>query len=208
MTSVVVRIAPSDLRPTGAEPLSAVEATRATAYESAQARNRFVAARTLARRTAGALWSIEPGQVILTQRCPTCGAKDHGIPRARGGAKIGSISISHADGAVAVAIGPASDPIGIDIEPLHADTAGLIISGRPINISGWTALEAVTKAWGVGLTVPFDNIDWTNIDANRFRARLRGYPVLEITPLDIPRFACAVAALPGSQLDVATVSGP
>lgn len=208
MISVVVRFAPSGLRPTSAEPLSAVESLRAAAYQSAPARDRFIAARTLARRTAGALWSVEPGQVIITQHCPNCGAEDHGIPRAQGGGEVGSVSISHAEGAVAIAIGPASDPVGVDVEPLHAVTTGLMLAGRPIDVSGWTVLEAATKAWGFGLTVPLDEIDWTNMETDRLRARFRERPVLEVTRLYLPGFAAAVATRPGTKLDVATVSGP
>lgn len=93
--------------------LSAAERSRLSRIGSPAARHDYVAAHLLARVVVGAVTGRRAEQVALTQRCPSCGGRDHGKPSVATGAPT-AVTWSHTDGVVAAAAGPGA--IGIDIE--------------------------------------------------------------------------------------------
>ncbi|HEU5447383.1 MAG TPA: 4'-phosphopantetheinyl transferase superfamily protein [Acidimicrobiia bacterium] len=72
----------------------------------------FQAAHLLIRTCAARLLGVRPGDVVIVQRCSTCGGP-HGRPEVVGHPDIG-VSLAHSRGLVAAAAGSA--PVGIDIE--------------------------------------------------------------------------------------------
>lgn len=90
--------------------------------------------------------------VTLDSTCGRCGAP-HGRPRAPGL----SLSVSHGDDLVAVAVGPASASLGVDVEPLAhagrlAEIATLFRADAP-DLAAWTRIEAAVKADGRGFAI-------------------------------------------------------
>ncbi|QYF72478.1 4'-phosphopantetheinyl transferase superfamily protein [Cryobacterium sp. PAMC25264] len=112
--------------------------------------------------------------VVLTRRCPHCGASDHGPLRVRipgFPAVVPRVSLARAGGRLALAV-TAAGPVGIDLEsladlaraPLHdvalsPAEAATLATLRPAAAAEaalaniWTTKEAVLKAAGLGLRV-------------------------------------------------------
>ena len=108
-------------------------------------RRQFVGARRLLRDTLIELLGGTADDVVLHQQCDRCGGA-HGRPMVRIAGRPGPhVSTTHAGGLVAVAI--ASNPVGVDLEPVGdttTDTGDLVT---------WVRTEAVLKATGHGLDV-------------------------------------------------------
>lgn len=90
--------------------------------------------------------------VALDSTCERCGGP-HGRPRTAGS----SLSVSHGDDLVAVAVGPASVSLGVDVEPLAhagrlAEIAPLFPADAP-DLAAWTRIEAAVKADGRGFAI-------------------------------------------------------
>ncbi|MFF3838767.1 4'-phosphopantetheinyl transferase family protein [Streptomyces sp. NPDC001930] len=77
-------------------------------------RDDVLAARLLVRLCVARVTGLPPDTPTLAQLCPGCGGEGHGRPYLRGRPGVG-VSLSHADGLVAAAVGPGA--IGIDVEP-------------------------------------------------------------------------------------------
>ncbi|WP_340559864.1 4'-phosphopantetheinyl transferase family protein [Streptomyces sp. GSL17-111] len=77
-------------------------------------RDDVMAARLLLRLCAAHVTGRPPHELSPSQHCPTCGRDGHGRPYLPGHPGLG-VSLSHADGLVAAAVGPG--PVGIDVEP-------------------------------------------------------------------------------------------
>ncbi|MFJ2931877.1 4'-phosphopantetheinyl transferase family protein [Streptomyces sp. NPDC087219] len=77
-------------------------------------RDDVLAARLLVRLCVARVTGLPPDTPALAQLCPGCGGQGHGRPYLRGRPEVG-VSLSHADGLVAAAVGPGA--IGIDVEP-------------------------------------------------------------------------------------------
>ncbi|WP_328941086.1 4'-phosphopantetheinyl transferase superfamily protein [Streptomyces sp. NBC_00250] len=77
-------------------------------------RDDVMAARLLVRLCVARYTGLPPAAADLAQLCPECGRHGHGRPYLRDRPGVG-VSLSHADGLVAAAVGP--DAIGIDVEP-------------------------------------------------------------------------------------------
>ncbi|MFD3991392.1 4'-phosphopantetheinyl transferase family protein [Streptomyces sp. NPDC058583] len=77
-------------------------------------RDDVLAARLLVRLCVTRVTGLPPDTPALAQLCPGCGGEGHGRPYLRGRPGVG-VSLSHADGLVAAAVGPGA--IGIDVEP-------------------------------------------------------------------------------------------
>ncbi|OAN35258.1 4'-phosphopantetheinyl transferase family protein [Microbacterium sp. H83] len=111
----------------------------------------FLAGRALLRDVVSELRG-EPG-VVIDSRCDRCG-RHHAAPRTDGV----SMSVSHADGLVAVAAAPWPASVGVDLEPASsasrvAEIAALFAPSEVPDLAGWTRMEAALKADGRGLDV-------------------------------------------------------
>lgn len=123
-------------------------------------REAYVVAHAARRVLLGRRLGIDPASVRFgTERCPVCGGDDHGRPVVIGsGAEV---SLSRAEGLVAVALGPPGVAIGVDVEPVARATADLTAALAPDEVSAdpvarlraWVRKEAHLKATGTGLGV-------------------------------------------------------
>lgn len=111
----------------------------------------FLAGRALIRDRVRRL--IGHDVVVLGSSCDRCGAA-HGRPRTAGV----SISVSHSDDLVVVAVTPGRVSMGVDVESLASsarvdEVASLYATGLAPDLAGWTRIEAVVKADGRGFEV-------------------------------------------------------
>ncbi|MEW1907270.1 4'-phosphopantetheinyl transferase superfamily protein [Kitasatospora sp. NPDC085895] len=97
----------------GEELLTPVERERAARFHRDRNRLDFVAAHLLVRLCASRLLGVPVAGLVLEQYCPDCGLSGHGAPSLAGRPEVG-LSLSHTEGVVAAAAGPA--PVGVDVE--------------------------------------------------------------------------------------------
>ncbi|WSV44275.1 4-phosphopantetheinyl transferase [Streptomyces sp. NBC_01077] len=90
------------------------EQRRLTGIRLPSRRDDVVAARLLVRLCIARFTGLPLDAAAPAQLCPVCGRHGHGRPYLRGHPGVG-VSLSHADGLVAAAVGPGA--IGIDVEP-------------------------------------------------------------------------------------------
>lgn len=95
--------------------LTDAERSRAAALRTPALRAAFVAAHVLVRECAGELAGLDPGQLVVVQRCPHCD-RPHGRPQIRDRPDL-HVSLSHTSGFVAAAA--ACEPCGIDVETVR-----------------------------------------------------------------------------------------
>ena len=160
--------------------LDQAEQRRYSSYRQEQDRERFLVGCALAKTVlAGYDGSQDPAAIRFDRTCPQCG-QPHGKPRAAGSGL--QHSVAHSGDLVAVAVARA--PVGVDVEQLdgrrrpvggHDDPdalARLVFSGAERAalatadpaarardfLVAWTRKEAVTKATGDGLRVPFSQV--------------------------------------------------
>lgn len=93
------------------------------------------------------------GEVVLDSRCERCGAH-HGPPRTDGV----SLSVSHADDLVVVAVTARPALLGVDVEAVGAsfrrgELQALFPDSPEPDLAGWTRIEAAVKADGRGLLI-------------------------------------------------------
>ena len=167
-----------DAAPRLASLLDDAERERWAAYRREADRERFLVGCALAKSVVAACTGQRPAQVSFDRDCRRCG-KPHGKPAVRGGGP--ELSVSHSGDLVAVAL--ATAPVGVDVEQLDGrarelgdgdpDALGRIVlaeeeraalaaiepEGRArAFLVAWTRKEAVTKARGDGLRVPFGEV--------------------------------------------------
>jgi 4'-phosphopantetheinyl transferase len=158
--------------------LDHAERERWAAYRRDADRERFLVGCGLAKTVIAACTGRRPAEVSFDRACRRCG-RPHGKPVLRGGDL--EFSVSHSGDLVAVAV--ATAPVGVDVEQLDGrprepggnDLAAL---GRTVLaeeeraalaavdpagqarafLVAWTRKEAVTKARGDGLRVPFGEV--------------------------------------------------
>lgn len=94
--------------------LEAWELRRLAAARLPERRADALAARLLVRLCAARFTGLPVTGAAPAQWCPDCGRHGHGRPYLPGRPGTG-VSLSHADGVVAAAVGPG--PIGVDVEP-------------------------------------------------------------------------------------------
>jgi len=158
--------------------LDQAERERWAAYRRDADRERFLVGCGLAKTVIAACTGQRPVQVSFDRACRQCG-QPHGKPTVRGGGL--ELSVAHSGDLVAVAV--ATAPVGADVEQLEgrphelgggdpaalarmvladAERAALAAvhpSGRArAFLVAWTRKEAVTKAKGDGLRVPFADV--------------------------------------------------
>jgi 4'-phosphopantetheinyl transferase len=167
-----------DAAPRLASLLDDAERQRWAAYRRDADRERFLVGCALAKTAVAACTGQRPARVSFDRVCGQCG-KPHGKPAVRGGGP--ELSVSHSGDLVAVAL--ATAPVGVDVEQLdgrarelgdgdpaalarmvlaeeeRAALAAVEPEGRArAFLVAWTRKEAVTKARGDGLRVPFGEV--------------------------------------------------
>ncbi|MER6098494.1 4'-phosphopantetheinyl transferase superfamily protein [Streptomyces sp. NPDC001728] len=135
-------------------------------------RDDVLAARLLVRLCVARFTGLPPDRAALAQLCPSCGRYGHGRPYLRDRPGVG-VSLSHADGLVAAAVGPGA--VGIDVEPAARRPGSLRVLRRLLPESGieealarrdpgpallrlWVRGEALLKAGQDGLRL----LEWTD----------------------------------------------
>jgi len=168
-----------DASPHLADLLDQAERRRWAAYRREEDRERFVVGCALAKTVIAACTGQRPAQVSFDRTCRRCG-RAHGKPVISGGGDL-EHSVAHSGDLVAVALARA--PVGVDVEQLDGRArrlgggdpealARLVLAdgertalaavppaGRPrAFLVAWTRKEAVAKAKGDGLRVPFGDV--------------------------------------------------
>ena len=199
--------------------LDHAERERWAAYRRDEDRERFLVGCGLAKTVIAACTGQRPGEVSFDRTCRRCG-KPHGKPAVRSGGL--ELSVTHSGDLVAVAV--ATAPVGVDVEQLEArpyelgggdpdalarmvladaERAALAAvhpSGRAhAFLVAWTRKEAVTKAKGDGLRVPFADVV---VAADAAAPRLVAWPYPQdprsVSLLDLdtqPGYVAALAVL-------------
>jgi 4'-phosphopantetheinyl transferase len=160
-----------------AELLDETERQRLTAYRREEDRERFLVGCALAKTVLAGYTGRRPADIRFDRTCGECG-QPHGKPAF----KDLEHSVSHSGELVVVAV--ARDPVGVDVEQLDGRTRALGGDGDPRALArlvlagqeraaldavapagrpraflvAWTRKEAVTKASGEGLRIPFGDV--------------------------------------------------
>ena len=212
-----------DASPRLASLLDDTERERWAAYRRDADRERFLVGCGLAKTAIAACTGQRAADVSLDRTCRQCG-RPHGKPAVRGGGL--ELSVAHSGDLVAVAV--AAAPVGVDVEQLdgrsyepggdnpasiarmvlaEAEQAALAAvhpSGRArAFLVAWTRKEAVTKATGDGLRVPFgDVVVATDLATDAAAPRLVAWPYpqdprsVSLLDLDVaPGYVAALAVL-------------
>jgi 4'-phosphopantetheinyl transferase len=168
----------ADAAPQHAGLLDETERARWAAYRREADRERFLVGCALAKTAIATYTGQRPAEVSFGRTCPRCGAP-HGKPSIDGGGL--EHSVAHSGDLVAVAV--AGAPVGVDVEQLdgrprqpgNGDAEALarmvladgeravLAAADPADrarafLVAWTRKEAVTKAKGDGLRVPFGDV--------------------------------------------------
>ena len=199
--------------------LDQAERERWAAYRRDPDRDRFVVGCALAKTVIGACTGREPADISFDRTCRDCG-RPHGKPVLRCGAL--EFSVAHSGDLVAVAV--ATAPVGVDVEQL-ADRPHELGGGDPAALArvvlaeperqqlaavdppgraraflvAWARKEAVTKAKGDGMRVPFSEVV---VAADAAAPRLEAWPYPEdprgVSLFDLdagPGYVAALAVL-------------
>jgi 4'-phosphopantetheinyl transferase len=159
--------------------LDEAERARLAAYRRAADRDRFLVGCALAKTVIAACTGTRPELLSFDRTCRQCG-RPHGKPAVAGGGP--EFSVAHSGALIAVAV--ATDPVGVDVEQLDGRARPLGGDGDPDALArlvlaeseraalagvdpaararaflvAWARKEAVAKATGDGLRVPFSQI--------------------------------------------------
>jgi 4'-phosphopantetheinyl transferase len=205
--------------------LDPAERERWAGYRSDADRERFLVGCGLAKAAIAARTGQRPADVSLDRTCRQCG-RPHGKPSVRpDGTPSGGLELSVAHSGDLVAVAVAMAPVGVDVEQLDGrrhelgggDSASLarMVLAEPeraalaaVHPSGraraflvaWTRKEAVTKATGDGLRVPFGDVVVLGPDAGAPRLLAWPYPrdPGSVSLLDLeaaPGYVAALAVL-------------
>jgi 4'-phosphopantetheinyl transferase len=206
-----------DAAPRLAGLLDQAEQHRWAAYRSQADRDRFLVGCALAKTVIAASTGQQPADVSFDRTCRRCG-QPHGKPVISGGGDL-EHSVAHSGDLVAVAV--ARTPVGVDVEQLDgrprqlgggdpgalarlvlADAERVALAAVPpaarsrAFLVAWTRKEAVTKAKGDGLAVPFGSVV---VAADAGAPRLVAWPYPQppqsVSLLDLDADAGYVAAL-------------
>ena len=206
-----------DASPRLAGVLDQAEQRRWAAYRRDADRDRFLVGCALAKTVIAACTGQQPADVSFDRTCRRCG-QPHGKPVINGGGDV-EHSVAHSGDLVAVAVARA--PVGVDVEQLdsrayqlgggdpealarlvladaeRAALAAVHPSARSrAFLVAWTRKEAVTKAKGDGLRVPFGSVV---VAAAAGAPRLVAWPYPQapqsVSLLDLDTDAGYVAAL-------------
>ncbi len=212
-----------DAAPRLAGLLDPAEQQRFAAYRREADRERFLVGCALAKAVVAARTGVRAAEVSLDRTCPQCG-RPHGKPVVRAHAKPAGLelSVTHSGDLVGVAV--ATAPVGVDVEQLdgrsrppggddaaalarmvlapaeQAVLAAVDPAGRArAFLVAWTRKEAVTKAQGDGLRMPFNAVV---VAADPAGPRLTAWPYPQdpggVSLLDLdpaPGYVAALAVL-------------
>jgi 4'-phosphopantetheinyl transferase len=158
------RVPVSTTEPLPGTGLSPEEVNRAASFRRLEDRNRFVAGRRLARRLVGSATRLSPAAVRLVVTDGRVSIEGH--PQLQ-------VSISHSGEWVACVV--SDRPVGVDVEQRLAqldptlvrrsctprETAAIAAApdSRAEFTRMWVRKEALVKAAGIGMAVPFDRLD-------------------------------------------------
>lgn len=148
-----------DVRPPSGLRLTLAEERRAGRWQHARDRASFMAARVVARSCVADLMDIPAAEVVLRQECRECGGAEHGAPRVADRPGV-HVAWSHTAGVVAAVA--ATEPCGIDVEPVDQVVASALTPGEAAWVAVqpapgvafarlWTRKEALVKAGVVTL---------------------------------------------------------
>lgn len=190
--------------------LDDAERQRESEFTAITARARYVTSHAFVRRVLGQYLDADPAGLRYDRACEHCGHTSHGRPRLVD--RSSSFSLSHSESRVVVAV--AEGPVGADVEDITrrpvaervirrcccagelAWLAGRPAGDRPVDfLRLWTKKEALTKALGLGVVVPFGGIDVLGSAAIAVR---QGAPPLVAHALDLVGAVGAVAVAPGA----------
>ena len=183
-------------RPPGALAADLDDATRTRLRRMARPedRDRGVLAHSLARRLLAAAVGGRPRDVELGRHCAGCGSGEHGKPFLRtlpqgATGPAPQFNLTHSGRVVAVVLGPADLPVGVDVEavreldwaPLRRNVfaddewaaAGLAADADRERFAVWARKEAAVKASGHGLALGLSRVG-TVSGAGRWSATLPG----------------------------------
>jgi 4'-phosphopantetheinyl transferase len=156
--------------------LDDTEQQRWQAYRREEDRQRFLVGCSLAKAAVASYEGGRPADVALDRTCAQCG-KPHGKPSVKGNSEL-ELSVSHSGDRIAVAV-TVGTPVGVDVEEAgkrgrspggedldaltryvmsDIELASLTDSSPETFLVAWTRKEAVTKATGDGLRVPFREV--------------------------------------------------
>lgn len=207
------------LRPGLERLLDPVERERQAAYREQADRDRFAVGVVVSRMVLGAHIGVAPERVSIDRTCPHCGRPD-GRPRLAGNTGV-RFSVSHSGDVVVVAF-TVNCAVGVDVERLDPsrgpELAQLILSPAERadfdtlppagQLRGffryWVRKEAVLKATGEGLRVPFGDLTLSPPDQPPRLVEWVGRP--EVPPrvhlVDLPcdpGYAASLAFVGGSR---------
>lgn len=192
--------------------LDEAERSRWSGYRRDEDRQRFLAGCALAKLALAASGAGhgDPARIILDRNCARCG-KPHGKPAAAGSGL--ELSVSHSGDRIAVAVTEVA-PVGIDVERQRelgdleslsryvlADSERAAVTSSAELLVLWSRKEAVTKATGDGLGVPFKDVV---VSGPGDPARLIAWPyprapgTVTLADLDLgPGYSASLAVLAG-----------
>jgi len=203
--------------------LDDAERTRLAGYRRAADRDRFLVGCALAKTVIAACTGSRPEQISFARTCRRCG-RPHGKPVVAGGGP--EFSVAHSGALIAVAV--AGDPVGVDVEQLDGRERPLGGDGDPQALArlvlaeperailaeadpsararaflvAWARKEAVTKATGDGLRVPFSQIVVAAVPDSAGPPRVTSWPYPQapesVSVLDLdagPGYVAALAVL-------------
>jgi 4'-phosphopantetheinyl transferase len=192
------------------------EQARLTGFGSPTAARRFAASHAFLRRVLAARLGVAPSAVTYERSCEHCGHPGHGRPRLAGGPPGVEFSLSHSGRLAVVAVGPG--PLGADVEDLArrpvapgmvrrvttgAERSRLPATGSPGRhravLELWTAKEAVAKALGLGVVLPFASFEVA--PGHPVAADPAGGAPLAVTPVAVPGAVASVAAPVGARVE-------
>lgn len=122
--------------------LTSVEQRRAAAFRFDRDRDDFVAAHLLVRLCAERLLGVPADTLSLVQHCADCGSREHGKPSLAGLPDV-HISLSHAQGVVAAAVG--RQRVGVDVERATVPDAVLETAERVLSTAELRMMRAAAQ---------------------------------------------------------------
>lgn len=163
------------------------ERARLAAVRLPGRRDDVVAARLLLRLCAARFTGRSPRELDWAQQCTACARSGHGRPYLPGRPDVG-LSMSHADGLVAVAVGTGA--VGVDVEPAARRPGPVRVLARllpesdlraataapdpgPELLRLWVRREALFKAGRTGLRL----LEWTDPHRGAVAAAAGSAPV-------------------------------